>query len=125
MQKAILAKYPRVDVRVYAIWFNMFPGDARSEWPPDLLTDSRVTHRWDEAKVVGTFFGQNKSKIEPRLSPDSNVTGGDILWDAYLLYPADARWDGFPDKLEHLGRTIVAGRETLKQDFARLFGPPK
>ena len=124
MQKEILAKYPKADVRVYAIWFDMYPGDARAEWPSDLLTDARVTHRWDEGKVVGTFFGKNKARLQPRLSPDSSGMDGEILWDAYLLYGASARWNDFPDGLEHVGRTIVAGRDTLKKDCARLFAPP-
>ncbi|MGH9311577.1 MAG: hypothetical protein ACRD1S_00120 [Vicinamibacterales bacterium] len=107
---------------MYAIWFNMFPGDARSEWPPELLTDPRVLHRWDEPKSVGTFFGQNKSTMKTRLTPDSNGTGGDVLWDSYLLFGADARWETFPAGLVHWGRTIVAARQTLKKEFERLWG---
>jgi hypothetical protein len=122
VQNEILAKYPKADVRVYAIWFNMFPGDSRSEWPPELLTDPRVTHRWDEAKVVGTFFGQNKSTIQAQLTSDSNGTGGAVLWDSYLLYRPEAKWDAFPDGLTHWGRTIVAARESLRKEFERLFG---
>jgi hypothetical protein len=121
VQKDLLAKYPEADVRVYAIWFNMFPGDSKSEWPPELLTDSRVVHRWDEPKAVGTFFGQSRSKMQAQLTSDSNGTGGDILWDSYLLYGPEARWDSFPTGLTHWGRTIVAARETLRRQFDRLF----
>ena len=39
----------------------------------------------------------------------------------YLLYGADAKWDAEPTGLIHWGRTIVAGRETLRGDFQRLF----
>lgn len=125
MQKDLLARYPKADVRVYAIWFNMFPGDSKSEWPPELLTDSRVVHRWDEPKAVGTFFGQNKSKMQAQLTSDSNGIRGDILWDSYLLYDSDARWASFPTGLTHWGRTIVAARETLRQQFGRLFALPR
>lgn len=124
VQNELLARYPNADVRVYAVWFNMFPGDSRSEWPPDLLTDGRVTHRWDEPKAVGTFFGQNKPEMQAQLTPDSNGTGGAILWDSYLLFGANARWDEFPTGLTHWGRTIVAARESLYKAFDRLFGPP-
>lgn len=121
MQNDILAKYPKADLRVYAIWFNMFPGDSRSTFPPELLTDPRATHRWDEPKAVGAFFGQSKSKMQGQLTTDSNGMGGDILWDSYLLYAADARWDSLPTGLIHWGRTIVAARETLKKEVERLF----
>ena len=122
VQTELLAKYPKADLRVYAIWFNMFPGDARSKWPPSLLTDRRVTHRWDEGKLVGMWYGGYTNEIRAELSPGSSWNG-DILWDAYLFYGSDARWDDTPTSLIHWGRTIVAGRETLRQDFERLFGP--
>jgi len=52
-----------------------------------------------------------------RRSMLSQWRDGAILWDAYLSHGADAkrRTDNGPDSL---GRTIVAGRETLKDDFA-------
>jgi hypothetical protein len=122
VQTELLAKYPKADLRVYAIWFNMFPGDARSKWPPSLLTDRRVIHRWDEGKLVGMWYGGHTNEIRAQLSPGSSWNG-DILWDAYLFYGADAKWDDSPTNLIHWGRTIVAGREILRQDFERLFGP--
>lgn len=124
MQTELLAKYPKADLRVYAIWFDMFPGDARSKWPPSLLIDTRVTHRWDEGKLVGTWYGRHTNEITQRLSAGSSWNGR-ILWDAYLFYGADATWNATPTNLIHWGRTIVAGRETLRQDFEQLFGPPQ
>ena len=124
MQTELLAKYPKATLRVYAVWFNMYPGDERAKWPPSLLTDSRVIHRWDEGKLVGMWYGGHTSEIRTQLSQESSWKG-DILWDAYLLYGADARWDEAPTNLIHWGRTIVAGRETLRQDFERLFGAPQ
>jgi hypothetical protein len=124
VQTELLAKYPKATLRVYAVWFNMYPGDERAKWPPSLLTDSRVIHRWDEGKLVGMWYGGHTSEIRAQLSQESSWKG-DILWDAYLLYGADARWDEAPTNLIHWGRTIVAGRETLRQDFERLFGAPQ
>lgn len=124
MQRELLAKYPKADLRVYAIWFNMFPGDARSKWPPSLLTDRRVIHRWDEGKLAGMWYGGHANEIRAQLSPESSWKG-DILWDAYLFYGAEARWDDAPTNLIHWGRTIAAGRETLRQDFERLYGPSR
>lgn len=121
MQTELLATYPKADLRVYAVWFNMFPGDARSQWPPSLLADTRVIHRWDEQKLVGRWYGDRAAPMRAQLTPESSWSG-EILWDSYLLYGADAKWDDAPTGLVHWGRTIVAGRETLRHDFERLFG---
>jgi hypothetical protein len=121
VQKELLAKYPTADMRVYAVWFNMYPGDARSKWPPSLLTDARVTHRWDERKLAGRWYGERAASMRSQLTPESKWEG-EILWDSYLLYGADAKWDDAPTDLIHWGRSIVAGRETLRQDLDRLFG---
>jgi len=122
VQNELLAKYPRANLRVYAVWFNMYPGDARSKWPPDLLTDARVIHRWDEPKAVGLWYAPHTASIRQQLAAGSSWSDGAILWDAYVLYGPDARWSDRPTTgLMHWGRTIVAGRETLKNDFAKLF----
>ncbi len=125
VQTELLKKYPNANLRVYAVWFNMMPADSRSKWPAALLTDSRVIHRWDEGKVVGRWFAPRTSGMKPLLAPSSAWGDGEILWDAYLLYGADARWDDAPTGLINWGRTIVAGRETLKDDFDQLFGSKK
>jgi hypothetical protein len=47
----------------------------------------------------------------------------DALWDAYLLYSPDARWgEELPDVIRW-GATILQTKETLDQDFRRLFKP--
>ena len=125
MQTQLLKRYPHANLRVYADWFSMMPADSRSKWSADLLTDGRVIHRWDEGTLVGRWFAPRTAGIQPQLAPGSAWTDGDILWDAYLLYGADARWDDAPAGLIHWGRTIVAGRDTLKSDFDKLFGSPK
>jgi hypothetical protein len=125
VQKELLDKYPHANLKVYAVWFSMMPNDSRAKWSGNLLTDSRVIHRWDEPKVVGTWFAPRTDTIRPQLAPDSAWGKGDVLWDAYLLYGADARWDEAPSGLIHWGRTIVAGRETLKGDFDKLFAVKK
>jgi hypothetical protein len=103
----------------------MVATDSRSEWPAALLSDNRGIHLWDESKVVGRWFAERTSGIKSQLAPGSAWRDGEILWDAFLLYGADARWDDLPTGLIHWGRTIVAGRETLKRDFNELFGPTK
>lgn len=121
MQSEILEQHAEAELRVYAVWFNMYPGDARSKWPATLLTDPRVTHWWDEPKAVGEWYGRHKDAMRDRLTTDSNGAGGDVLWDSYLLYDSTARWNESPTGLIHWGRTIVAARETLRADIERLF----
>ena len=121
VQTELLQKYPKANLRVYAVWFNMLANDSRSKWPPNLLTDASVIHRWDEPKTLGTWYGQRTSSIRLQLTPDSKWGDGEVLWDSFLLYGANARWDDVPTDLIHWGRTIVAGRETLKIDFEKLF----
>lgn len=75
--------------------------------------------RWDEQRLLGTFFGHDKERIAAQLEPSSSFNG-EILWDAYLLYGRDATWKDFPTGLVHWGRTVVAGRETLRGHFERL-----
>ena len=106
-------------MRVYAVWFDMVPGDARSRWPRDLLTDGRVEHFWDEEKTVGTWYARRAASLRDQLTPESNWNDADVLWDSYLLYGADARWqdDEAPTGLILWGRTIVAARRSLLEYF--------
>jgi hypothetical protein len=122
VQRELLSKYSSPNLRVYAVWFNMYPGDARSKWPASLLTDGRVIHRWDEGKVVGRWYGARTDSMRARLTPES-AWEGEILWDSYQLYGADSVWTDEPTGLIHWGRTIVAGRQTLGADFEELFTP--
>ena len=95
---------------------------CRSKWPPNLLTDARVIHRWDEPKAVGLWYAPHTASIHGELAPGSQWRDGAILWDAYLLYGPDAKWADAPTTgLIRWGRTIVAGRDPLKDDFAKLF----
>jgi hypothetical protein len=48
----LLAKNAATDVRVFVIWFKMYPGDKESRWPRDLFFDARVSQRWDEPRRV-------------------------------------------------------------------------
>lgn len=125
MQTQLLTRYPKANLRVYADWFSMMPADSRAKWSAGLLTDSRVIHRWDEGKLAGRWFATRTAGVQPQLAAGSAWNDGDVLWDAYLLYGADARWDDAPTGLIHWGRTIVAGRDTLKGDLETIFGSPK
>lgn len=97
---------------MYAIWFNVVERDARALWPAGALTDRRVTHFWDEGRIVGTWYGRH---------PDY-LAGAQLLWDAYLLYDRPARWDGKPSHLVSWGGTILRKRGQLKADLLAVAG---
>ena len=121
-QIQLLEEYPRANLSVFAVWFNMMPADSRTRWPASLLPDPRVVHLWDEAKTVGRWYAPRSSSLRAEFSEGSEWSGGEVLWDAYFLYAADATWDDAPTGLVRWGRTIIAGRDPLKRDIERLFG---
>ena len=111
MQKEILEKQPDADVRVYAVWFSMLESDSRPSWPPDVLTDPRVTHLWDEERVLGRWYAQD---LKLKMWSRSLNTWADALWDAYLLYGPEARWTSGPQPLIGWGTSIMETREELR-----------
>ena len=122
VQLQLLDEFPRANLSVYAVWFNMMPADSRARWAPSLLTDARVIHLWDEPKTVSRWYAPHTPSLRTELSEGSEWSGGDVLWDAYFLYAADATWDDTPTGLIRWGRTIIAGRDALKHDVEKLFG---
>jgi hypothetical protein len=122
VQQDLLEKHEDTDLAVYAIWFNMYPSDAREQWPADLLTDSRVVHYWDEARNVGTFYGNRFKEMESTVAQNSSGVGAPVLWDAYLVYGSDARWDDAPTGLRRWGRTIMRTQDSLRQSLDEVLG---
>lgn len=113
MQKEILEKYPSAKLRVYVIWFSMLPTDARSSWgwTGGVLTDMRAEHFWDEQKVVGRWFAKQDNP--------QNETAG-IVWDAFYLYGAGARWDVKPEPLLASGATVRDEADKLEEKLLPL-----
>jgi mercuric reductase len=106
----ILNKHPGVNLKVYSIWFNMYPGDDRSKWNNTLLSDSRVTQFWDENKIVGRWMVDQKVVDYPR----------QILWDAYLLFGPEAEWQDTPSPLISWGMPVYHRRHKLMNDLLPL-----
>ncbi len=107
----MLEKNPSSDLRVYTIWFNSFPGDARDKWDAKLMTDPRVTQLWDESKSAGRFFAEQEGFIF-----------GSVAYDIYYLYGQEAIWKLKPSPLVSSGYTVIAKRNQLRDDIARLSG---
>jgi hypothetical protein len=117
-QEELLAKNPQADVRVFVIWFRMYPGDAESKWPRELLTDRRVEHRWDEPKAAGRWFLTNLGALRPSRGGDGVFPQqADALWDTYLLFGRDGTWTDAPNGLLSWGYTVMRTRPQLLKDF--------
>jgi hypothetical protein len=117
----VLKRYPKLPIKVYAVWFDMYPGDSPAAFPAaqKQLPDRRVTHWWDDSKNVGRWF----YNVVP------TKTKGDIQWDAFYLYGEQATWGDQatgqqPAPLLTWGRTILTDRKRLTDKIAEIAGPP-
>lgn len=118
VQTELFTNRAATNVRGFAVWFPMYPADAKARWPAEALTDGRITHRWDESKTIGRFFLAHLSELGPRVGGVPYRTDADALWDAYLLFDAAGRWTStLPDGLVSWGSTIVQTRDRLGQDI--------
>ncbi|HJZ73720.1 MAG TPA: hypothetical protein VKE51_18390 [Vicinamibacterales bacterium] len=104
---------------MYAIWFNMYPGDARQRWPHTLLTDARVRHYWDERRAIGQLYLQMLPTLWESRSAETVLPDADALWDAYMLYRRDAQWIDQHPNVVAWGSPIVQTTETLLHELER------
>jgi hypothetical protein len=108
----LLAKQPSAKLKVYAVWFNMMTSDQRSQWPSNLITDRRVTHFWDERRLLGNWYAKFK---EFSKGPDA------VVWDAFFVYSSDSRWTDQPSGLIGWGSTIISHKNQLAEAVASSF----
>jgi hypothetical protein len=126
VQQSLLDANADGSLRVYAIWFNMYPGDARDRWRSGLLSDARVVHFWDEAQSAGRLFAGILPRLAVQRATRSIDVEGDVLWDAYLLFGRDARWevDEAPPDVVSWGSTILLTQETFRRDLLNTLARP-
>jgi hypothetical protein len=104
----LLEKYPRSDVHVYVVWFNMLPADSRNLVDRKVLNDRRATNFYDPNRLVGAWFADHANG------------GVGIVWDAYFLYPAAAMWADQPQPLLSSGGPVIEASSDLAAAFAKL-----
>jgi hypothetical protein len=82
MEEKVLKQVPDPNLRTYVVWVPKKRG-LRRDVPTAASTveDSRVLHYWD-----GDSLLVNAYRDVLRLGEDA--------WDVFLLYGADAKWDG-------------------------------
>ena len=107
-----------MDLRVYAVWFNMYPGDARGKWLPTLLTDPRVMHYWDEQRAVGIAYLSNLPVMLDSRADGTLPPTADAMWDAFFLYRAGERWREPVPAPVRWGYPIMPTREELARELA-------
>jgi hypothetical protein len=105
-------------VRVFVIWFRMYPGDEEGKWPRTVFTDRRVEQRWDEPKLAGAWFLEHLKDLHPA----HQVAGRfpqrvDAMWDTWMLFDRDAVWEEDPSGLLSWGYTIMSTRSQLQTDL--------
>jgi hypothetical protein len=111
VQEQILEQNPSAELQVYAIWLPMLATDARSEWDSQLLADPRVTHFWDENRIVGLWFAK----------ADLGGLGyAGIVWDAFFLYGGEARWGRVPGPLVRAGAPVISTSDRLDAAVRRI-----
>ena len=112
IQEYVMKRNPNLNLRVYAVWYEMYPGDSPKAFPKarTFLPDRRVMHYWDQPKDVGRWFA--------RVLPSDYK--GEIQWDAYYLYNTDSVWVDQPSSLLVWGRTILGSRKNLREEITRL-----
>jgi hypothetical protein len=122
----LLAAHPATDVRVFAVWFRMYPGDAESRWPREIFTDRRVEQRWDEPKVAGRWFLEHLHDLRPSRGGDGVFPQRvDAMWDTYVLFDRTATWKDTPDGLLSWGYTIMRTHDQLQRDLELVTGVRK
>ena len=105
-------------MRVFVVWFNMYPGDEESRWPRRILTDARVEQRWDEPKTAGRWFLTHLSDLRPSRGGDRAFPQRtDALWDSYLLFDRAATWNDTPSGVLSWGSTVIRTRDKLVDDL--------
>src|SRR5437773_9967098 len=95
----------------------MYPGDAESKWPRELLTDRRVEHRWDEPKAAGRWFLTNLQSLHPSRGGDGVFPQRvDAPSDSSLLFDRRATRSDTPNCLLRSGYTLPRTRPPLLED---------
>lgn len=111
MQEHILDQYPDASLRVFTVWLPMLATDAREEWDPSALADERVSHFWDEERVVGQSLADQSV---------GDLGSSGIVWDAYFVFGPEAGWGSAPGPLLAAGAPVIDATADLEKALVPL-----
>jgi hypothetical protein len=94
----------------------MLATDARSEWSPQVLADERVTHFWDEERILGTWLAE-------RGLGGTSFSG--VVWDAFLVFGPEAGWGTEPGPLRGEGAPVIDDTAELEEALLPLLEPAR
>ena len=80
---------------------------TRAAWDVANMPDTRVTHFWDGAQIIGQWFAKAVD----------NYPYGEVAWDMYYLYGPQAIWETVPAPLVDSGGTIYRKRDQLEKQI--------
>ena len=104
MRENILDKELSQDLRIYAVWLNQRPTDARDQIDQSILADPRVTQYWDGEGITGTYFAET----------DLGGLGfSGFVYDVYYVFGPDAAWADKPAPLAASGGPVLYNGEEL------------
>jgi hypothetical protein len=101
VQTQLLKDYSSDQIRVYAVWLQMYPTITRDKWDETLMPDRRVMHFWDGQLEVARWFARQVDGYEG------------ISWDMYYLYGPAAVWESAPAPLIGSGGPIYQEHQNL------------
>jgi hypothetical protein len=112
VQDEILEKWGSPDLRVYAIWLP-FRSGTRDAIVGSVMDDPRVRHYWDGKALSSDFFSRHLPDAFPG------------IWDIWVAYGPDARWDAEPAPLARWGGTVIGEGSSLMATIQSFLGPPE
>jgi hypothetical protein len=104
VRSKILDAVDSPELRVYAIWLNQRPTDARDQIDESTLADPRVTQYWDGEGVTGRYFA------------DADVAGmgyAGFVYDVYYVFGPKAAWGQHPEPVAAAGGPVLYDGEKL------------
>ena len=117
VREDILKKNTGADLVVYAVWFKMMPGDSRSFRPDSFVDEPRVTEWWDDSQALGRWLASRRE------FEDKGLVDEGVMWDTFLLFGRESRWEADPSHLMSSGHTIVRERKRLEADLPAALNP--
>jgi len=109
----ILQENPAEPLSVFVGWFAVLGPDDASQVDTSLLNDERASHFWDSDGEVSAFFSAHGDQMR--------LPTGELLWDAYFLFDADAGWGEAPPAVADWGAPVITNIRELTDQLQTMW----